>query len=119
VMFIQETVKTIPVPDHVYRYAEKLVRGSRPKTTEAFDFCKKWLTFGAGPRASLNLIMAAKAHALISGQTYVGCENVAAIALAVLRHRIAINFTAQSEGITADDVVRKILETVPQTEPLA
>ena len=119
VMFIQETVKTIPVPDHVYRYAERIVRGSRPKTSEAFDFCKKWLSFGAGPRASLSLIMAAKAHALISGQTYVGCENVAAIALAVLRHRIAINFTAQSEGITADDVVRKILETVPQTEPLA
>jgi MoxR-like ATPase len=119
VLFIQQTVKGIPVPDHVYRYAERIVRGSRPKTSEAFDFCKKWLSFGAGPRASLSLIMAAKAHALISGQTYVACENVAAITLAVLRHRIAINFTAQSEGITADDVVRKILETVPQTEPLA
>jgi MoxR-like ATPase len=119
VMFIQETVKTIPVPDHVYRYAEKIVRGSRPKEDAAFDFCKKWLSFGAGPRASLSLIMAAKAHALISGQTYVACENVAAITLPVMRHRIAINFTAQSEGITSDDVVRKILETVPQTEPLA
>jgi MoxR-like ATPase len=119
VMFIQETVKGIPVPEHVYRYAERLVRGSRPKTPQAFDFCKKWLTFGAGPRASLSLIIAAKAHALIQGQTFVGCENVAAIALAVMRHRIAINFTAQSEGITADDVVRKILEEVPQTEPLS
>jgi MoxR-like ATPase len=62
--------------------------------------------------------MAAKAHAMIHGQTYVGCQNVAAVALAIMRHRIAINFTAQSEGITADDVVRKILEEVPQTEPL-
>ena len=69
-----------------------------PRRRSAFDFCKKWLSFGAGPRASLGLIMAAKAHALIQGQTYVGCENVAAIALAVMRHRIAINFTAQSEG---------------------
>jgi MoxR-like ATPase len=118
VLYIQETVKSIPVPDHVYRYAERIVRSSRPKTPAAFDFCKKWLSFGAGPRASLGLIMAAKAHALIQGQVYVSCENVAAIALSVLRHRIAINFTAQSEGITPDDVVRKILEEVPQTEPL-
>jgi MoxR-like ATPase len=119
VMFIQETVKSIPVPDHVYRYAETIVRKSRPKTPAAFDFCKKWLSFGAGPRASLSLIMAAKAHALIQGQVFVGCENVAAIALAVMRHRIAINFTAQSEGVTSDDVIRKILEEVPQTEPLS
>jgi MoxR-like ATPase len=119
VMFIQQTVKSIPVPEHVYRYAERIVRCSRPKTKEAFDFCKKWLTFGAGPRAGLSLIMAAKAHALINGQVYVGCENVAAIALAIMRHRIAVNFTAQSEGVTADDVVRKILEEVPQTEPLS
>ena len=119
VMFIQQTVKAIPVPDHVYRYAERIVRSSRPKSPAAFDFCKKWLSFGAGPRASLGLIMAAKAHALIQGQVYVGCENVAAVALSIMRHRIAINFSAQSEGITADDVVRKILEEVPQTEPLA
>jgi MoxR-like ATPase len=118
VIFIQQTVKQIPVPDHVYRYAERIVRGTRPKTPAAFDFCKKWLTFGAGPRAGLGLIMAAKAHALINGQVYVGCENVAAVALAVMRHRMAVNFTAQSEGITSDDVVRKILEEVPQTEPL-
>ncbi|MCE0496721.1 MAG: MoxR family ATPase [Methylacidiphilales bacterium] len=119
VLFIQETVKTVPVPDHVYRYAERIVRSSRPKTSEAFDFCKKWLSFGAGPRASLGLIMAAKAHALIQGQVYVSCENVAAVAFSILRHRIAINFAAQSEGITPDDVVRKILEEVPQNEPLA
>ncbi len=118
VSYIQQTVKAIPVPDHAYRYAERIVRCSRPKTPEAFDFCKKWLSFGAGPRASLSLIMAAKAHAMINGQTYVGCQNVAAVALAIMRHRIAINFTAQSEGITADDVVRKIIEEVPQTEPL-
>ena len=60
--------------------------------------------------------MAAKAHALISGQTYVGCENVAAIALAVLRHRIAINFTAQSEGITADDVIERLLRAIPKNQ---
>ena len=118
VLFIQETVKKIPVPDHVYQYAQRIVRSTRSKTPEAFDFCKKWLSFGAGPRASLSLIMAAKGHALISGQTYVGCENVAAVAKSILRHRIALTFTAQSEGITTDDVVLKILEQVPQNEPL-
>jgi len=118
VMFIQETVKRIPVPDHVYRYAEKIVRSTRPKTPEAFDFCNKWLSFGAGPRASLSLIMASKAHALIAGQTYVACENVAAVAKSILRHRIALTFTAQSEGITTDHVVLKLLENIPQNEPL-
>ncbi len=118
VLFIQETVKRIPVPDHVYRYANRIVRCTRPKTPEAFDFCRKWLSFGAGPRASLSLIVASKAHALIQGQTVVGCENVAAVATSILRHRIALTFTAQSEGITTDEVVRRILEQVPQNEPL-
>ncbi len=94
------------------------MRCTRAKTPEAFDFCRKWLTFGAGPRASLSLIIAAKAHALIHGQVYVSCENVAAVAPSILRHRIAINFTAQSEGITTDDIVRKILEEIPQNEPM-
>jgi len=112
ILYIQNVVKTIPVADHVYLYAERLVRASRPKTNEAAPFVKKWLSFGAGPRASINLIMAAKAYALMHGQVYVSCENIAAVAKSILRHRIACNFTAQSEGITTDDVVAKLLETV-------
>ena len=118
VLFIQETVKLVPVPEHAYLYAHRIVRSTRPKTPEAFDFCNKLLGFGAGPRASLALIMAAKAHALIRGQAYVGCENVAAVAPAIMRHRIAANFTAQSEGVTTDDIVRMVLENVPQNESL-
>lgn len=117
VLYIQEIVKTIPVPDHVYQFAEKIVRSTRPQKEEALDFCKKWLTFGAGPRASLALIMAAKAHALVHGQIYVSCENVAAVAPAILRHRIAVNFSAQSEGVTSDDIVAKVLQQTPQNEP--
>jgi MoxR-like ATPase len=62
--------------------------------------------------------MAAKAHALIHGQAYVACENIAAVAAPILRHRLATNFTAQSEGVTTDDVVRMVLEKVPQNETL-
>lgn len=118
VLLIQEIVKLVPVPEHAYLYAHRIVRSTRPKTPEAFDFCNKLLGFGAGPRASLALIMAAKAHALIRGQKFVACENIAAVAPAILRHRIAANFTAQSEGVTTDDIVRRILENVPRNEPL-
>ena len=113
VLYIQETVKVLPVADHVYNYANSIVRCTRPKEADALDYCRQYLTFGAGPRASLSLIMAAKAHALIHGQLYAGCEDVAAVAKAVMRHRIAVNFTAQSEGITADTVVTKVLEAIP------
>jgi len=119
ILAIQETVKTIPVADHVYQYAQKIVRCTRPKQPEALPFCKQYLSFGAGPRASLGLIMAAKAHALLNGQVYVACDNVAAVAHSVLRHRIATNFTAQSENITPDDVVTRILEAIPQNEPMS
>ncbi|WP_367871752.1 AAA family ATPase [Luteolibacter sp. Populi] len=110
----QEIVKAMPVSDHVFRYARDLVRATRPKEEGAQDFCKRYLSFGAGPRASLGLIMAAKAHALIRGQLYVSCSNVAAVAPSVLRHRIAPNFSAQSEGIAADDIIGKVLSAIPR-----
>ncbi|HEY9250712.1 MAG TPA: MoxR family ATPase [Rariglobus sp.] len=119
ILAIQETVKKMPVADHVYRYAERLVRATRPKTPEALDIAKKFLGFGAGPRASLGLIMAAKAHALVNGQPYVGAHNVAAVAKSILRHRIAVNFTAQSEGVTPDDIIAQIVAAIPQDEPVA
>ena len=113
IIYMQQVVKAMPVADHVYQYASNIVRSTRPKEAGALDYCKQYLSFGAGPRASLSLIMAAKAHALIRGQLYAGCEDVAAVAKAVMRHRIAVNFTAQSEGITADTVVEKVLKSIP------
>jgi len=118
ILDLQQIVRRMPVAEHVYAYAEKLVRVTRPKTPEALDFCKKWLTWGAGPRAGLNLIMAAKARAMLSGQYYVSCEDVAAVALPIFRHRLIPNFAAQSESVTPDDITRKILETVPKDEKL-
>src|SRR5438045_954629 len=114
ILTLQNTVRKMPVAEHVYAYAEKLVRVTRPKQPEALDFCRKWLTWGAGPRASLNLILGAKAHAILKGQFHVGVDDVQAVALPIFRHRIIPNFAAQSEGVTADDITRKILETIPK-----
>lgn len=118
ILNLQQLVRRMPVADHVYAYAEKLIRCTRPKEAEALDFCQKWLTWGAGPRAGLNLILAAKARAMLSGQTYVSCNDVASVAAPVLRHRLILNFAAQSESVTADEIVRRILEAVPKDEEL-
>jgi MoxR-like ATPase len=115
---LQQVVRRMPVADHVYAYAEKLVRVTRPNTAGALDFCRKWLTWGAGPRAGLNLILAAKARAILQGQVYVSCADVAAMARPIFRHRIIPNFAAQSEGVTPDDITRRILEAVPMDEEL-
>lgn len=119
ILELQRLVKRMPVSNHVYSYAETIVRVTRPTQPEALDFCKKWLTWGAGPRASMNLIMAAKARAMLNGQIYVSCDDVAEVAPPILRHRIIPNFSAQSEGVTADDIIRKILEAVPKNEKLS
>jgi MoxR-like ATPase len=118
ILNLQQVVRRMPVAEHVYHYAQKLVRVTRPKTPEALDFCRKWLTWGAGPRAGLSLILAAKARAMLRGHFYVSCEDVEAVALPVFRHRIIPNFSAQSEGVTSDDITRKILEAIPKDEKL-
>src|SRR5258706_10454826 len=118
ILNLQQVVRRMPVAEHVYAYAEKLVRVTRPKTDQAIDICKKFLTWGAGPRAGLSLIMGAKARAMLNGQFYVSCEDVAAVALPIFRHRLIPNFAAQSESVTPDDITRKILETVPKDEKL-
>src|SRR2546423_15215104 len=119
ILDVQQIVRRMPVAEHVYAYAEKLVRVTRPKSPEALDFCKKWLTWGAGPRAGLNLILAAKARAILSGQVHVSCDDIAAVAPAVFRHRLIPNFSAQSEGVGPDDITRKLLEAIPKDEKLA
>ena len=113
---IQKAIRTVPVADHVMEYAEQLVRSTRPGREEALDLCNKWLTWGAGPRAGLALILAAKAHALLHGQSHVGCSNVAAVAPPIFRHRIIPNFAAQSEGHDADSITGMILEAVDQND---
>jgi len=115
---LQDIVLRVPVADHVFNYAKKIVRSTRPAMGEAPDFIKNWINWGAGPRASLNLILAGKARAILNGQFHVACEDIEAVAPSVLRHRIACNFTAQAEGITTDKVIERLLASIPKTEKL-
>jgi MoxR-like ATPase len=114
ILRLQHIVRRVPVADHLFAYAKRITRMTRPGTPEAADFVNKWLTWGAGPRASLNLVLAAKAHAVLRGNHHVSADDVAAVAPPILRHRLIANFTAQSEGIAVDDVIRRILEAVPK-----
>jgi MoxR-like ATPase len=118
ILQLQHIVRRVPVADHIFGYAKRLTRMSRPGTPEAPEFVNKWLTWGAGPRASMNLILAAKAHAVLQGQHHVSADDVAAVAAPILRHRLITNFTAQSEGISVDDVVRRLLRAVPKNQPI-
>jgi MoxR-like ATPase len=116
ILELQHVVRRVPVADHVFAYAKRLVRISRPGTPEAADFVNRYLTWGAGPRASMNLVLAAKAHAILHGHHHVSADDVAAVAAPILRHRLIPNFTAQSEGITADDVIKRLLQAVPRNQ---
>jgi MoxR-like ATPase len=102
---IQKLVRRIPVTDNVIEYAVMLVSKTRPNTTDAPEQVKQYIDWGAGPRASQNLILAAKAHAALQGKFSPDIENVQAVALGVLRHRIIKNYKAEAEGITKDDII--------------
>ena len=119
ILRLQQIVRRVPVADHVFAYARQITRMSRPGTPEAADFVTKWLTWGAGPRASMNLIMAAKAHAVLKGQHHVSADDVAAVAEPVLRHRLITNFAAQSEGVSVEDIVGRLLRAVPKNQAAA
>lgn len=114
ILELQHIVRRVPVADHIFAYAKRLTRMSRPGTPESTDFVNKWLNWGAGPRASMNLILAAKAHAVLKGHHHVSAEDVAAVAQPILRHRLIPNFTAQSEGVSVEDVVQRLLQAVPK-----
>jgi MoxR-like ATPase len=116
ILRLQHIVRRVPVADHIFAYAKRITRMSRPGTPEATDFVNKWLTWGAGPRASMNLILAAKAHAVLQGRHHVSSDDVAYVAVPVLRHRLITNFTAQSEGVSVDDVIRRMLAAVPKNQ---
>ena len=109
----QRLVRRVPVAEPVMRYALNLVRSSRPKSPNAPEQLRKWAAFGASVRAAQYLVLGAKARALTSGKYHVSFEDIRALAHPVLRHRILTNFHAQSEGISSDTLIDRLLEAVP------
>jgi len=114
VVEFQKVVRKVPLSRQVAEYAVRLVAASRPVNSQAPDFVKSWVSWGAGLRASQNLILGAKARAIMEGRYNVSLNDIKALALPVLRHRILTNFYAESEKVTSDDIVRRLLETVPE-----
>lgn len=118
ILQFQHLVRRIPVADHIFEYASALVRATRPNEPDAPEFVKKLMSWGAGPRASLNLIIAGKARAALRGRSHVAVEDIKALALPILRHRIIPNFAARSEGMTSDTLIEKLLAAIPADEKL-
>ncbi len=111
---IQKIVRKVPASEHMVDYAVDLVRATRPKEEGAPPFVKNWLAWGAGPRAAQYLILGAKARALLHGRFAVSARDVRALVRPVLRHRIFTNFNADAEGVDTDQVLEKLLHTVPE-----
>jgi MoxR-like ATPase len=114
IVLVQQLVRQVPASQHVVDYAVDLVRATRPKEPPSPDFVKNWLAWGAGPRAAQNIILTAKARAILHGRFTIGAEDVRAMAFPVLRHRIITNFNADAEGVDVDQVIEKLLKTVPE-----
>jgi MoxR-like ATPase len=112
ILRLQEIVRRVPVPPHVIEYALHLVRNTRVGEGGVPDFVNEWVTWGAGPRAVQYLLLGGKARAALDGRTFVTSEDVRVVAHPVLRHRIITNFQAESEGVTPDTIVDRLLETV-------
>ena len=109
IKYFQDLVRKVPVADNVVEYAVKLVHNTRPGIEGASDSAKKYLEWGAGPRASQNLVLAAKCHAIINGKYSPDIEDIKAVATAVLRHRIVRNFKAEAEGISIESIITGLL----------
>ncbi|MCA9079205.1 MAG: MoxR family ATPase [Planctomycetaceae bacterium] len=116
ILELQETVRQVTVTDHVADYALALVRQTRVGQPGVPEFVQEWLGWGAGPRAVQNLLLGAKTRALLNGRVHVSTDDVASLAAPVLRHRIVTNFSAESEGITSDKVIQRLIEETPAKE---
>jgi MoxR-like ATPase len=119
ILEMQDIVRKVPVAPYVIRYAMKFTRltrkgGGPKKDADVPQFIRDFVTWGAGPRATQFLILAAKARAVLHGRYYVSCEDVRSVAAPVLRHRIITNFNAEADGIKPDDIVRRLIDVIPR-----
>ncbi len=109
---IQKSIRQIPVSDHVLEFAVSLVRATRPSEDTIPESIRKWISWGAGPRASQYLVLAAKTKAAMEGRLTPSEEDVCSVALIVLRHRILVSFAAQAEGLTPEEVIKKLIDEI-------
>jgi MoxR-like ATPase len=116
ILDLQRIVRQVPASDHVIDYALALVRQTRIGEGGVPQFISDWLSWGAGPRAVQYLLLGGKARALLHGRSYVSTEDISALASPVMRHRIVTNFSAESEGISADKVIQRLIQETPSKE---
>ncbi len=113
ILELSRIVKRVPVADHLARYAIQFTRRTRTDNRDAPDIVRRYVHWGAGPRASQYLILAAKARAVLHGRYYVSSDDIRAVAAPVLRHRLVTNFNAEAEGVSTDDIVDQLAATIP------
>jgi MoxR-like ATPase len=114
ILEMQDIVRKVPVAPYVIRYAMKFARLTRKEKGEVPDFIKEYVTWGAGPRATQNLVLGAKARAVLHGRYYVSCEDIRAVSIPVLRHRIITNFNAEAEGIKPETIIQRLADIIPR-----
>ncbi len=113
VLKLQNIVRKVPIADSLISYALEIVRKTRLDQPEAPDYIRRWLSWGAGPRASQYLILGAKARALLQGRFHVAVEDIVAVSKPVLRHRLITNFNAEADGVKPDDIVERLIKETP------
>jgi MoxR-like ATPase len=119
ILALQSTVRRIPVADHVIRYAMQFARLTRRQKGDVPEFVERYLSWGAGPRASQYLVLGAKARAMLQGRAFASTDDIRAVAAPVLRHRIVTNFNAEADGVTPDDIVQRLADQIRVDESAA
>lgn len=114
ILALQNMVRGMLISDSALNYVTDLVAATRPVPTNPYALVKEWVEWGAGPRATLNIVLAAKARALLKGRYCVSVEDIRTVAVPVLRHRVKLNFSAEAENLKSSDIIQKIIELVPE-----
>lgn len=114
ILKIQKFVKQVPISEYVLKYVLNLVLATRPSSAKSSPSIKNWVAWGAGPRASQYLVIGGKARALLQGRSCVSIEDIKTLSFPVLRHRIILNFRAEAEGVNTEEIIQKLLESIPE-----
>ena len=114
ILQMRETTRAVPVARPVQEYAIKLTLATHPESSQAHEMTRKYVRFGSSPRGTQALILGAKVNALMNDRVYVSCEDVRAVALPALRHRVLLNFEAEAQRVDSDAILARILEWVPE-----